>query len=236
MYLPPCPCTPCPLPACRTCRKILHWKTTLKWPADRIKHLSPECLDFVRCLIQDSDRRLGRNGAEEVMSHPWFRGVDFATLHEQEAPYFTPGLRQISSAMDQLRAAPSGDPNTQPLLKQLTANFDNFDDLPADDPRRAAPGGGAGDGAPLGSGLGLTTRGSRKARSKFVGYTFKRGPDGRTYLPSSGSGSGSGSVQPQLSGSSFGSSGSAGQPAQPPGPGAGGQGTGTTGMGSFQPL
>lgn len=112
-----------------------------------------------------------------------------------------------------------------PLLKTLTSNFDDFSALPPDDPRHAAPGGGAGaylppnnrslisrlheprplyndkrprspvsagDGSGTGLGLGTTTRGSRKARAKFVGYTFKRAPDGRTYLPAGASGAGGG--------------------------------------------
>ena len=47
----------------------------------RIRNLSPECLDFVRSLIQDPDRRLGRNGADEIKGHPWFRGIDWGRLH-----------------------------------------------------------------------------------------------------------------------------------------------------------
>jgi serine/threonine kinase 38 len=43
-----------------TCRKILHWKQTLKWPSDRVRHLSAECVDFVRALLSDADKRLGK--------------------------------------------------------------------------------------------------------------------------------------------------------------------------------
>lgn len=28
--------------------QILHWQRCLQWPAEKIAHLSPECLDFVR--------------------------------------------------------------------------------------------------------------------------------------------------------------------------------------------
>lgn len=46
----------------QTCRKILHYKTTLKFPADRIKHLSAEAVDFLKSLITDADKRLGTKG------------------------------------------------------------------------------------------------------------------------------------------------------------------------------
>ena len=46
----------------QTCRKILHWKTSLKWPAERTKNLSPECLDFVKSLLQDPEKRWGTGG------------------------------------------------------------------------------------------------------------------------------------------------------------------------------
>jgi hypothetical protein len=149
---------------------------------------------------------------EEVKSHPWLRGTDWGRLHEATAPYFTPALAAVSSAMERLRGLPASSPEVPALLKTLTQNFDDFSALPPDDPRHATPGGGAGDGGGgaggggLAGGLAATTRGSRKARSKFVGYTFKRAPDGRgTYLPgvpgssftgsgSAGSGGGSGAV------------------------------------------
>jgi tRNA A-37 threonylcarbamoyl transferase component Bud32 len=46
----------------QTCRKILHYKTTLKFPADRIRKLSAEAVDFLKSLITDADARLGTKG------------------------------------------------------------------------------------------------------------------------------------------------------------------------------
>lgn len=107
-----------------TCRKILAWRTTLKWPAERVRHLSPACLDFVKRLLTDADTRLGRHGADEVMQHPWFAGVDWASLHAQEAPYNTPALRVVAQSLAKLRHLPAGHPDEAATLKTLASNFD----------------------------------------------------------------------------------------------------------------
>lgn len=164
-------------------------RTNRPSPPPAPRSLSPLCAD----------------GVAEIQAHPWLRGIDWGRLHEATAPYFTPALAAISDAMERLRALPLSSPEVPGLLKTLTQNFDDFSALPPDDPRHATPGGGAGDGGGggLAGALAATTRGSRKARSKFVGYTFKRAPDARgggTYLPGvpgasfGGSSSGSSSV------------------------------------------
>jgi protein-serine/threonine kinase len=38
-------------------------------------------------LICDSENRLGRGSAEEIKNHPFFRGVDFASLRRIRAPF-----------------------------------------------------------------------------------------------------------------------------------------------------
>jgi hypothetical protein len=183
-----------------TCRKILHWRTTLKWPQDRTKHLSRECLDFVRGLITDADGRLGtRGGVAELMAHPWFRGLDWTRLHELPAPYQGPpasasapapaghgsggggGGSRLDEVSNLLARLPRNSPDFAPLLKELTANFDDFDNLQEGDPR-ALPGGAAGGGGALGAGGGGGAGGApggqsraSSARNRFIGYTFKRG-------------------------------------------------------------
>lgn len=37
------------------------------------RRVSRECLDFLNCLICNADRRLGRNGVDEIKAHPWFQ-------------------------------------------------------------------------------------------------------------------------------------------------------------------
>lgn len=68
-----------------TCQKILHWKKTFVIPAEA--NLSPAATDILKKLIADADVRLGRNGSEEVKSHPFFDGVDWDGLRDKQAPY-----------------------------------------------------------------------------------------------------------------------------------------------------
>ena len=68
-----------------TCQKILHWKKTFSIPPEA--NLSPAATDILKRMITDADNRLGRNGAEEIKSHPFFDGVDWNTLRNLTAPY-----------------------------------------------------------------------------------------------------------------------------------------------------
>jgi serine/threonine kinase 38 len=61
-----------------TCQKILNWRKTFVIPDDA--NLSPQAVDLLKKLVTDSDNRLGRNGAEEIKSHPFFEGVDWANI------------------------------------------------------------------------------------------------------------------------------------------------------------
>ena len=58
------------------------------------KLFSPECKDLVQKLfIKDPTKRLGSNGAEEIMSHVWFTGVDWDAIEKKQvAPPFIPKL------------------------------------------------------------------------------------------------------------------------------------------------
>jgi len=172
-----------------TCRKILHWKTTLKWPTDRIRNLSPQCLDFLRCLITDADKRLGSrininntsttdptlNILQTIQSHPWFEGIDWTKLHEIEMPY-VPMVhgKRVSEIFTILSTISRNDPLFPTLLHDITCNFDDFNNLAPDDPRNAAIGGGAMTTSTNPAGYPPGYHVSR-ARSRFVGYTFKRG-------------------------------------------------------------
>lgn len=68
-----------------TCQKILQWKKTFQIPADA--NLSPAATDILKKLINDSDKRLGRNGVDEIKRHPFFDGLDWTKLKEVKAPY-----------------------------------------------------------------------------------------------------------------------------------------------------
>ncbi|XDT46866.1 Serine/Threonine protein kinases active-site signature [Nakaseomyces glabratus] len=78
-----------------TYRKIMNFEQTLQFPED--VHISYEAEDLIRRLLTHSNQRLGRQGgADEIKSHPFFRGVDWNTIRQVEAPY----IPKLSSIMD----------------------------------------------------------------------------------------------------------------------------------------
>ncbi|CAI5738212.1 unnamed protein product [Peronospora destructor] len=113
----------------QTCRKIVNWKQSFGFPPEAITRLSPQCMDFVRRLICNAENRLGTGSVEEIKRHPWFNGVNWATLRSIQAPYVPPGGgSQFDYVLDQLQA---NDPNQsgpqyQELVCQITSNFDKF--------------------------------------------------------------------------------------------------------------
>ena len=38
-------------------------------------------------MITDPENRLGRNGADEIKAHPFFKGFDWNNLRKRKAPY-----------------------------------------------------------------------------------------------------------------------------------------------------
>lgn len=69
---------------------------------DPVKHkidMSEELKDIITKLLdRDPTSRLGTNGYEEVMNHPWFSDIDFDELYNEEldAPYI-PNLKKKSA-------------------------------------------------------------------------------------------------------------------------------------------
>ncbi|KAM7277872.1 hypothetical protein ACFE04_005006 [Oxalis oulophora] len=68
-----------------TCRKIVNWKTHLKFP-DEAK-LSPEAKDLIGKLLCNVEQRLGTKGADEIKAHPWFKGVEWDMLYIMKAAF-----------------------------------------------------------------------------------------------------------------------------------------------------
>ncbi|ORX41239.1 kinase-like domain-containing protein [Kockovaella imperatae] len=97
-----------------TRQKILNWKKNLKFPPTA--RVSPQCTDFLaRLLCEPEDRigsqkpanpsvlssyslrietlkgtrilGLGSDGAAQLKAHPWFKSVNWDTIHSQEPPY-----------------------------------------------------------------------------------------------------------------------------------------------------
>ncbi|XP_061610952.1 serine/threonine-protein kinase LATS1 [Phyllopteryx taeniolatus] len=66
--------------------KVINWKNTLHIPPPA--KLSPEASDLIVKLCRGPDDRLGKNGADEIKAHPFFKTIDFSSdLRQQAAPY-----------------------------------------------------------------------------------------------------------------------------------------------------
>ncbi|KAJ6790785.1 serine/threonine-protein kinase tricorner-like [Iris pallida] len=68
-----------------TCRKIVNWRTHLKFPEEA--KLSAEAKELISKLLCNVDQRLGTNGANEIKFHPWFKGVEWDRLYQMEAAF-----------------------------------------------------------------------------------------------------------------------------------------------------
>ncbi|OVA15819.1 Protein kinase domain [Macleaya cordata] len=95
-----------------TCRKIINWRTCLKFPEE--PKISANAKDLICHLLCDVETRLGTRGVEEIKAHPWFGGVEWDKLYEMEAAY---------------KPIVNGELDTQ--------NFEKFDDV--EDPTSALP-------------------------------------------------------------------------------------------------
>jgi serine/threonine kinase 38 len=73
-----------------TCRKILDWKNNLEIKPE--VNISKEAIDILKKLINDPEKRLGRNGADEIKKHPFFKNIDWQHIKETLVPPFIPEL------------------------------------------------------------------------------------------------------------------------------------------------
>ncbi len=136
-------------------------------------------------------RRIGRHGIEEVKQHPWFQGVDWATLREVPAPHLPKGSKKMKELMAELREVDADSPRFRQLIKSITTNFDEFKEnggmgnSPMPPPAPAAPAQRA--TSPQSAKMNINTAGPggvdrsvsspilRKDKDDaFLGYTYKR--------------------------------------------------------------
>ncbi|XP_029123214.1 uncharacterized protein [Elaeis guineensis] len=68
-----------------TCRKIVNWRTHLKFPEEA--KLSAEAKDLISKLLCNVDQRLGTKGAGEIKAHSWFKGIEWDRLYQMEAAF-----------------------------------------------------------------------------------------------------------------------------------------------------
>ncbi len=87
----------------QTCRKIIHYKKTLKIPKEA--NLSYEAIDLIKRMITNPKERLGVNGVWEIKAHPFFAGINWKKIRDKPAPF----IPKIKSQID-------------------TSNFDRFEE------------------------------------------------------------------------------------------------------------
>ncbi|KAK9455353.1 hypothetical protein V1511DRAFT_458845 [Dipodascopsis uninucleata] len=70
------------------------------WPSpDESPEVSPEAIDLINKLVcMDSDERLGSGSSEQVKRHPFFKGVDWNAVCEEEAPFIPQPLNEEDTA------------------------------------------------------------------------------------------------------------------------------------------
>ena len=73
-----------------TCKKILDWKNNFEIKSE--VNISNEAIDILKKLINDPEKRLGRNGADEIKKHPFFKNINWQHIKETLIPPFIPEL------------------------------------------------------------------------------------------------------------------------------------------------
>ncbi|ETW05140.1 AGC/NDR protein kinase, variant 4 [Aphanomyces invadans] len=160
-----------------TCRKIVNWKQTLVFPTETIQSLSPHCVDFIRRLICNADQRLD---LARIKAHPWFHGIEWRTLRTQPSPHIpSRGGAEFHDMLQKLQHLDPSDAQYQALVKQITANFDEFPDQGLGSGHFDEGGDG---GSSAGHGKGLANPGGEGEYNKFIGYTYRRKPKVRVAL------------------------------------------------------
>lgn len=110
-----------------TCRKIINWRTCLKFPDEpKVPNIAKDLICRLLCNVET---RLGTGGVEEIKAHPWFNGVDWDRLYENEAAY----KPTVSGDLDTqnfekftVEGPPSSGPRVGPWRKMLTSKDSNF--------------------------------------------------------------------------------------------------------------
>lgn len=67
-----------------TYRKIMNYKQSLNFPDDA--KITEEAKDLIQRLCCDVKCRIGKNGAEEIKRHPFFKGIQWDHIRETAAP------------------------------------------------------------------------------------------------------------------------------------------------------
>lgn len=82
---------------CVSLSQVINWQTSLHIPPQA--KLSPEASDLIVKLCRGPEDRLGKNGADEIKAHPFFKNIDFSIdLRQQHHP--APYIPKIAHCTD----------------------------------------------------------------------------------------------------------------------------------------
>ena len=70
--------------------QVVHWPDYLEIP--REPEISRDAICLIQNLLTNQERRLGRNGADEIKQHPFFSTIQFQGLRQKTA-FFVPTIR-----------------------------------------------------------------------------------------------------------------------------------------------
>ncbi|OAY71835.1 serine/threonine-protein kinase tricorner-like [Ananas comosus] len=111
-----------------TCRKIVNWRTHLKFPEEA--RISAEAKDLISKLLCNVDQRLGTRGADEIKAHPWFKGIEWDRLYQMEAAFIpevkdeldTQNFEKFEESEDQTQTSSKSGP-WRKMLSSKDLNF-----------------------------------------------------------------------------------------------------------------
>jgi serine/threonine kinase 38 len=95
---------------CLNLKRLTFSIAFLQIPAEIKSQLSPECIDFLSCLLAGPESRIGsssddefENGFRQVVRHPWFNGFDWEHLSETDGPLLPSGSKEFPELLDYLK-------------------------------------------------------------------------------------------------------------------------------------
>ena len=104
-----------------TCKKLIKWKENFSIPSDA--DLSPNAENLILKMISPAKNRLGVNGVEEIMRHPFFKGLDWNNIRKCNAPF----IPEIKNDYDTKYFDTF--PEEEPFYPPLLANYKQRKDV-----------------------------------------------------------------------------------------------------------